>query len=570
MPQTPRTPLPTAWMHRAAQVMRTPAAAQFLMAARDPRGHQRRRLMALLRANADTEFGRAHGFATMRDEDDFRARVPLMSHDTLKPWVDRLLAGERGLLTAQDPVFFGRSSGSTGTPKAIPITEAFRADFQRAALTSMWFAYWRVPQAFRHKILYFVAPRTTGRAPSGAELGNISGYNFTEMPEQIRALYAWPYALVEIEDTRTREYVALHVAAQQKISIIAGIFPVGVLQLIQAIDTHAPALAAHLSAGTWPEWLAWTDAQRQAFEPYRRIDPEAAARCRAAAEAPASARCALVFPELRAVFCWRSATAGLYVPALQERLGAHVQILDTVYSATEGWSSVVCAEDEDGGPVALTSHIYEFLPERVVLESGGDVEAMQGARTLMVDELEDGQRYSIVLTTSAGLYRYVLGDLLEVCGFWRGVPRVKFARKHGAAYNLGGEALEEPQVTRAVGEVLAARGLRAMWFACVPVTGTKPRYDLYLEPAADAWDDARAAGLAEAVDEALCRINYSWQVDRQAGALDPPALRLVRPGAYTDQLERWASAGRASGQLKLNHLIIDPARLPCALPDDLL
>ena len=564
------TPSTTAWMHRAAQVMRTPAAAQFLLAARDPRGTQRRRLMALLRANAGTEFGRAHGFGSIRDEDDFRARVPLMSHATLKPWVDRLLAGERGLLTAEAPVFFGRSSGSTGTPKAIPITEAFRADFQRAALTSMWFAYWRAPEAFRHKILYFVAPRTTGRAPSGAELGNISGYNFTEMPELIRSLYAWPYDLVEIEDTRTREYVALHVAAQQKISIIAGIFPVGVLQLMQGLDAHAEALAEHLSAGTWPDWLVWTDAQRQAFEAYRRVDAQAAARCRAAAQAAPTHRCALVFPELRAVFCWRSATAGLYVPALKERLGPQVQLFDTVYSATEGWSSVVCAEDEDGGPVALTSHVYEFLPERVVLESGGDVEAMQGARTLMVDELEDGQRYSIVLTTSAGLYRYVLGDLVEVCGMWRGVPRIKFSRKHGAAYSMGGEALEEPQVTRAVGEVLGERGLRAMWFACVPVVGARPHYDLFLEPEGAPWTEAQAEGFAEAVDEALCHINYSWQVDRRAGALDPPRLRLVRPGAYADQLERWASQGRAAGQLKLNHLIVDPERLPCALPDDLI
>src|SRR5438105_3106911 len=68
----------------------------------------------LLRFNADTEFGRAHGFGGIRDLADLRRAMPIHDYAALAPFIERAAAGERNVLTADDPVLYFTSSGSTG------------------------------------------------------------------------------------------------------------------------------------------------------------------------------------------------------------------------------------------------------------------------------------------------------------------------------------------------------------------------------------------------------------------------------------------------------------------------
>src|SRR4051812_2427923 len=87
------------------------------------------------------------------------------------------------------------------------------------------------------------------------------------------------------------------------------------------------------------------------------------------------------------------------------------------------------------------------------------------------------------MTTGAGLYRYLLGDVVEVCGFHDRTPRIRFVRKYGAASNLTGENLVEDHVNRAVGDALAALGVDATYFTVAPRLGADPPgYVLYFEP----------------------------------------------------------------------------------------
>lgn len=562
--------LPTHWIHRIAQTARTPTAIQFMLAARAPRRHQTKQLRELVSRNAQTEFGRAHGFSEIKDFDAYRAKVPLMSSKALRPWVERMQRGESRLLTVEDPVFYGRSTGTSGTPKEIPINDTYRADFQRSVMTAMWFCYWRVPEAFSKKLLYFVADRCVDKTALGIEIGNISGYNFTKMPEQVRSIYAWPYELVEVQDLPTRTYLALHIAVLEEVSLIAGIFPTGVLLVLRALETQAADLALHIGQGTYPDWLELTDEQRSFFSKYLRKDPEVAARMQRVADAPIDQKVSIALPDLRAIFCWKSSTAGLYIPELQERVGPNVEIFDTVYSATEGWCSVPVGEDEDGGPVALTSHIYEFIEEDVVDAVDADVEKLQGVETRLVDELIDGERYYIVVTTSAGLYRYFLGDLLEVCGHWRGLPRIKFVRKYGASYNLVGEKLEESHVNDAMKEALAEVSARAVWFAMLPVFGDEPRYDVFIEFGDEQEDPERLARFARALHVHLERVNFSWEEFTVVGTLEPMKVSQVKHGTYDDYLARWEASGRSLGQLKISHLLTDPDKLPCVPERDVV
>ena len=100
------------WRHRRA----------FEAATGDPEQAQARVRRALLRDNADTVFGREHGFATIGSAAEYARQVPIRDYETLRPYIGRIMAGETGVLTAEAPFMFTTTSGTTGEPKFIPVT----------------------------------------------------------------------------------------------------------------------------------------------------------------------------------------------------------------------------------------------------------------------------------------------------------------------------------------------------------------------------------------------------------------------------------------------------------------
>ena len=73
----------------------------FERACNDPRAAQIALLKRILADNADTEFGRAHGFDVIHSTEQFRAQLPIRDYDALRPWIERAAAGESDLLTAE-------------------------------------------------------------------------------------------------------------------------------------------------------------------------------------------------------------------------------------------------------------------------------------------------------------------------------------------------------------------------------------------------------------------------------------------------------------------------------------
>jgi hypothetical protein len=123
-----RIGVPTA-LHLLGQASRLPPMRRFARLAGDPGAAQRDKLLELLSRNAGTEYGKAHGFASVRGPEDFARQVPMITPEGVQPFVEREMRGERGILTAEPPVYYTRTSGSTGAVKHIPITDAYRRDF---------------------------------------------------------------------------------------------------------------------------------------------------------------------------------------------------------------------------------------------------------------------------------------------------------------------------------------------------------------------------------------------------------------------------------------------------------
>lgn len=538
-------------IHVLGQLQRVPEAARFASAVRHPDRAQRERLAAIVAECKDSAFGRAHGIGEVKSLRDLQARVPVSTYADYEPFILRSMRGERNVLTREAPIFYAASTGTTGTPKRTPTTHAFRKEFQRAVSISMAHVAMRFPAAFRGSLLYFVARREIARAEDGTPIGYTSGFNFTQQPPAVRKIYAWPYELFEVEDAEARDYLATWIAALSPVTLVAGVFPLALANLLRTAESFAEPLARDLERGTLRDDLRLPPDAYAFFARYARRDARAADRVRSEARANGGRLPAHAWlPDLRLVYCWTSASAGNYVPDLRARLGDRVAIRDAVYAANEGWSNCTFGEEEIGGPVCVTGHFFEFV------ETGAwDRGVREG---IGAESLEPGRSYRILLTTSAGLFRYDLGDVVRSSGMHRATPRIHFERRGAASFNLAGEKLDEAHVSKAVSGVLARRRLDASFFAAQPRIGrgeSRPRWELVLE-LRELPTRELAEALREELDVELGKVNEDYADERRLN-LDPLALRVVSPGEHERDRARRIGEGAPEAQLKVVHLAPD-------------
>lgn len=560
--------IPPPVLHRLGQLQRRGAARAFAAAALDPAAAQRARLRHILEDNRDTEVGRAWDFAGIGDVDAYRRAVPIHTPEAVAPYVERMMRGEASVLTRERPEYWVRTTGSTGTPKHVPITDGYRAELQTSVHVALWHLYRRFPAAFRGRALYFVGSPKLDVAPDGTPVGTMSGYNFGKMPPIVRALYAWPAELFEVPDLATRNWLALHLALCADVTMMVGIFPASIVYLLRDLEELLDELSFHVERGALPARLVLDEERRAFFAARLRPRPDVAARLREAKAMKRGEICPHLFPRLALTYCWTSSTAGAFVPELQQHLGPRVPIRDAIYSACEGWCSIPMGDEAPGGALAVTSHFFEFIEESAYEAGGRD--------TVLAHELEDGKRYFILFSTSGGMYRYLLGDVVEVTGRFparagkhgtRGTPTICFVRKAGAAANLVGEKLDEAHATMAVGEALAAAASGATFFTLAPEPGrARPGYALYLEPAPGVTlDDERLRSVARRVDEGLSRLAADYGRLRKGQALLPVVVRLVPAGAYREWRQERVHAGVAEPQIKVAHLCGDVDKVPALI-----
>src|SRR5262249_34888412 len=147
------------------------------------------------------------------------------------------------------------------------------------------------------------------------------------------------------------------------------------------------------------------------------------------------------------------------------------------------------------GVLAISGNYYEFVP----------VEEIQCQRPTALEchELEVGREYYLVVTTSSGLYRYDLGDVVRCTGYLGQAPLLEFLHKGVHWSDMEGEKVSEYQVVQAVSAASHELGLRLDYFTAVPVRpeGDAPYYALLVEHPVTA--EAKAARFLEIVDREL-------------------------------------------------------------------
>lgn len=494
-----------------------------------PDAAQQAVLARLLAANHATVFGRDHRLRPSLSVQEFQHAVPVREYEDLCPWIERVKAGEAGVLTASPVEAFERSSGSTANAKYIPYTSSFRSELAEAVRAWMGDLFRRHPGAMAGPSWWITSPLrvprevTEGGVPVG--LGGDEEYLGWWEKKLAPSLWAVPPAVRTAGDWDETMAWTLRLLLQS-----SG------LRLISVWNPSLMEILWQKFCGAPDQWL---DQLARGSGPslHRGLGRCLRARPRLAARlgrhlADGSLTPAAVWPRLAVVSAWAAAEAAPAAAAVR-RLFAQATFQPKGLLATEGVITVPWQDDEAPPVPALHSHFLEFEESR-----GGPVRR--------VHELEQGREYGVVLTTGGGLWRYRLGDQVRVEGGVLESPRLHFVGRTDGVCDLRGEKLNPVMVGRVLDSCQDPDAFCRFAMLAPDRRSDPPGYLLLL---GDGADPRRGARMGWRVEVGLAA-NPHYAHCRAAGQLAPLRVFVIRGAAQEAFMKRCVALGQIAGTVK--------------------
>lgn len=504
-------------------------------AAADPATAQWATLRALIARHRDTAFGRAHGFASIRSPRDFAAQVPIHEYADLQPFIERQRTTGEPALTSDAPVFYAQTSGSTGTPKYIPITNATLCLTRTEQKIFSWLQYRAVPAAFTGRTLGIMGAAVEARLDSGHVVGSVSGHLYQSMPRFVKARFVVPPEVSTIDDYERKYLLILRLALETPdITYMGAPNPSSFLRLASLLERHRDTLMRSLATGTVDGLDREPAALRAALAGRLTAQP---ARAAALDRLPALTL-GTVWPRVALVTTWTGGSCGVALDSVRAMLPASAKVMELGYQSTEFRGTFALEAESPGGLPPLPHTYFEFVEQQAW---------DRGVReALPLEALEAGRRYQVIVTTAAGLYRYFMNDLLEVCGRYRETPLLRFVQKGRGVTNLTGEKLYEAQLIEAMTATARAAGLDVPFYLMLADEAAM-RYTVYVSTGTGA---ELPRDFDRSFDAALRARNIEFDAKRASGRLAAAEVRWIDARAAEAYMRASIAAGQREGQFK--------------------
>ena len=525
-----------------------------------PTETQRTRLFEQLGRERETAFGRDHHFSSIGSLADFRRELPIATYEYFEPYIERVKQGDlEAMFHRQKVLMFALTSGTTSSRKFVPVTRRYLDDYRRG-----W-TVWGLHMYETHKHLWFktliqiVSDWQEFTTSAGIPCGSISGLTAKMQRHIVRKTYCLPPVSGKVKDIRAKYYLVWRLGLIRNVGLLISANPSTMVNLARFGDEHHETLIRNVHDGTTDDRFAIPDEVRRAIAKRLRPNRERARELENVVTRTGRMLPKDVWPDLGLIGAWTGGSVGAYMRHYPEYFGAP-SIRDIGLIASEGRMTIPIENDTSGGILDITSGFFEFIP---VEESDSP-----NPTVLEAHELLEGRDYFILLTTSSGLYRYNIFDVVRCVGYHEKTPVLAFLNKGNSFSNLTGEKLSEHQVASAVEASLARLDLRVTAYTLAPRWDDRmPHYGLFVE-AGDFATAAQAKALAAEVEEQLRRQNSEYADKRDSRRLGPIEAVLLDAGTWRRwDAERLARAGGAAEQYKHPCLIADlefERRLPLA------
>ncbi|MBL4849835.1 MAG: GH3 auxin-responsive promoter family protein [Planctomycetes bacterium] len=491
---------------------------RYLRAARDPEGAQQARLRSLVRETRGTAFAAAHGLSRVKTLAEFQDAIPIRDYDGHAPWIERVKQGEARVLTRSAPLVFEKSSGSTHAAKYVPYTRPFLDEYSAGTGPWLYDLLTRRPALRRGSSYWSISPAGVRDevTAGGIRIGFQDDTEYFPPPVRklLRRLLPVPPEVARLPDVPTCRYVTLrYLVADPCLGFLSVWSPSYLTLLLEFARKHADRLAHDVARGTL---TPPSGRLGRRFPDLPGPNPPRAAAIREAFPQSGPLRLERLWPGLALVSCWADAAAAQQLPALKALLPSQVEVQPKGLFATEGALSFPLL-DFPGASLIPHGHLLELQPADALEE-----------RPLPLHAAVLGERYLPLLTTQGGLFRYRLGDVVEVVGRFERTPLVRFVGRADGVSDLAGEKLAPGQVAAAIAKACTETGVKpgfAMLAPTIGKDGAPGGYRLY----AESNDPVGLARLAIALEDAL-RKGYHYDHCRRLEQLDPVDARAVRDG----------------------------------------
>lgn len=459
-------------------------------------------LKKLLIKARDTEWGKKYDYKSIDSLKEYKERVPINDYDTLKPYINRLRKGEQNILWNSDIKLFAKSSGTTSDKsKYIPVSQEAMEECHYKGGKDMLSIYCN-----NYPDNYMFAGR--GLAMGGSHrITEINNENYYDGDLSALIVQNLPYWAEFIRVPKRS--VALMDEWESKIEKMA----------TSTINHNVTNI---LGVPSWTLLLL------------RRI-----------LEITGKPNILEVWPNME-VFFHGGVNFSPYQKQFEELIPSDNMHYMETYSASEGFFGLQDKTDSDQLLLMLDYGIYyEFLPT--------DQLETENQKTLSLDEVELEENYALVISTNAGLWRYLIGDTVKFTSL--NPYRIKITGRTKNFINSVGE------------EVIVDNAVKALAIACKKCNAVINEFSaapVYFKPgenAAHEWliefekPPENIEYFAETLDNALKSLNSDYEAKRYHNmVLRPPVIKQMPAKTFYNWLKKKNKLG---GQHKVPRLSND-------------
>lgn len=464
---------------------------------RNPGAAQDRIFKYLVHKAQNTAFGKDHDFVNIKSHADFKERVPVIGYEEISGYINRVLTGEQHVTWPGTPLYMCKTSGTTSGAKYIPISrQSIRHHIAAARDAILCYIEESGNTAVVNGNMIFVqgspALDTSGKVP----VGRLSGIVAHHVPGYLQRNRLPSMTTNMIEDWEKKIDAIVEETIDAPMSLISGIPP--------WVQMYMEVLLKKSGKSSIKE----------------------------------------LYPTLQLIV-HGGVNYEPYNETFTKLLGGFVPMVET-YPSSEGFIAFQDHQDVEGLLLNLEAGIfYEFIPLNEVHHDN--------PTRLSLTEVEVGVDYAIVLSTTAGLWGYLIGDTVR---FISDQPyRLVVSGRIAHFTSAFGEHVIGVEVERAMKHVAETLGLLVKEFHVAPQVspeeGAVAYHEWFIEFTELPNDITEAARL---LDEHLQSQNTYYKDLRHGNMLGPLRITVIQPSGFKNYMD---SIGKLGGQNKVPRLAND-------------
>ena len=322
----------------------------------NPIAAQKQTFQFLIEKARNTRFGQDHDFEQIRDYETFKKKVPIRDYEGHRPYVNRIIAGEKDVLWPGVPLYLSKTSGTTSGAKYIPISKASMPTHINAARDALLtYIHQTGKTEFLSGKQIFLQGNPTLEEKGGIALGRLSGIVAHYVPSYLQASRMPSWETNCIEDWEEKVDAVVKETLPEKMTLIGGI----------------------------PSWV------QMYFEKINSIKGVTVGD---------------VFPDF-SLFIYGGVNFDPYRSVFKKLIGKQVDTIE-LFPASEGFFAYQDLQNKEGLLLLLNNGIfYEFIP----VDRYGE----ENPPRYSLGEVEAGVNYILILSTTAGLWAYNIGDTVR-------------------------------------------------------------------------------------------------------------------------------------------------------------